>query len=466
MDHLVVLISLTTIVIALAGALWRRTRDVSVLLGSAALYYWSLFGAWGLITDKRGGFSGKNYHYLEQKLFPISLDSAYLETLLLYGGFVIVAQVTLLVLGGRRPDASRALLDLHHGPVLTVSLAAMLASIWLMRDQLSTAWVLNVSAYHYTRFQGDALYTLRQLLNRVALIPAAITFAVLMAGGGSRYFRSHGRRWHLAAYGFLFFGMGAFTFVLGNKNEVLVALLCGCLVYIHGSVRPNLGAAAMAGAAGMWFLYLIDYFRATPIASLTGTVTANIRSTSGVAQFVSSSNEAYGSHFSLYGVLSSDVPLQFGYSIYSLLCSVVPRILWPDRPSDIYEYYTRMVGAMSGQGYSVHHATGWYLNFGMAGVLLGGAVLGGAWAFCLNAWRSQRVSSPLIMQLFSILAPWLFAANLPPLIRAGPEGYKGLIVDCMVVPLLTLALASRRPRTAVNPSITARQHDSRIPGRS
>lgn len=456
MDHLAVLFSLTTIVIALTAALWRRTRDVSVVLGSGALYYWSLFGAWGLITDKLGGFSGKNYHYLEQKLFPIYLDGAYLETLLLYGAFVIVTQITLLVFGGRRPEASRALLDLHHGPVLAVSLSAMVASIWLMRDQLSTAWLLNVSAYHYTRFQGDALYTLRQLLNRVALIPAAIAFAVLVAGGGSRYFRSHGRRWHYAGYGFLFAGMGGFTFVLGNKNEVLVALLCGCLVYVHGSVRPNLGASALAGAGGLWFLYLIDYFRATPIASLTGTISENIGSTSGVAQFVSSSNEAYGSHFSLYGVLAGDVPLQFGYSIYSLLCSVIPRILWPDRPADIYEYYTRMVGAMSGQGYSVHHATGWYLNFGIAGVLLGGAVLGGVWAYCLNAWRRQRVSSVLLVQLFAVLAPWLFAANLPPLIRAGPEGYKGLMVDCMLVPLLTLALASRRPRPLANPTAACR----------
>ena len=39
-----------------------------------ALYYWTLYGAWYIVIDKTGGFSGKNYHYLEYKLFPISLD--------------------------------------------------------------------------------------------------------------------------------------------------------------------------------------------------------------------------------------------------------------------------------------------------------------------------------------------------------------------------------------------------------
>ncbi len=55
----------------------------------AALYYWTLFGAWYIVIDKTGGFSGKNYHYLEYKLFPISLDGNYMLTLALYAGFII-----------------------------------------------------------------------------------------------------------------------------------------------------------------------------------------------------------------------------------------------------------------------------------------------------------------------------------------------------------------------------------------
>ncbi len=72
--------------------------------------------------------------------------------------------------------------------------------------------------------------------------------------------------------------------------------------------------------------------------------------------------------FPLYGVLADEAEPRFGYSLYSLACSVVSRaVLWPDRPADIYNYYADSVGAIQNQGYSVHHATGWYLNFGYRG---------------------------------------------------------------------------------------------------
>ena len=92
----------------------------------------------------------------------------------------------------------------------------------------------------------------------------------------------------------------------------------------------------------------------------------------------------------MYGVLAGNVEPRFGYSLYSLVCSVIPRVLWPDRPRDIYLYYSESVGAIQNQGYSLHHATGWYLNFGYAGVALGALVMGLVWAYCLNAHRRGR----------------------------------------------------------------------------
>ncbi len=66
------LLTIATVVIAiLALTLYRRSGDLGVLVGTAALYYWSLFGAWYIVIDKTGhGFSGKSYHYLEYRCFP------------------------------------------------------------------------------------------------------------------------------------------------------------------------------------------------------------------------------------------------------------------------------------------------------------------------------------------------------------------------------------------------------------
>ena len=108
-----------------------------------------------------------------------------------------------------------------------------------------------------------------------------------------------------------------------------------------------------------------------------------------ISHFVTTSNEAFAAHFSLYGVLAAGTAPKFGYSLYSLACSVIPRVLWPERPRDIYLYYSESVGTIQNQGYSLHHATGWYLNFGYTGVVLGAVALGLIWTACLNA--RQRI---------------------------------------------------------------------------
>src|ERR1019366_3788831 len=120
----------------------------------------------------------------------------------------------------------------------------------------------------YTRSQGDQWFTLHQVLNRVALIPPAIGMGTLAGGKRSRYFVNVERRYTWPAYGLLAAGMGAFTFVLGNKNEVLTALLAGVLAHAGSVRRPAWWKIGAALACGMWFLAAVDFFRATPISGI------------------------------------------------------------------------------------------------------------------------------------------------------------------------------------------------------
>jgi hypothetical protein len=281
----------------------------------------------------------------------------------------------------------------------------------------------------------------------VALLTPAIGLAVLLAGKDSRFFMSIRRRYTLPAYLILFLGMGIFTFVLGNKNEVLEALVAGTLAYLASVRRSHWLKVSFTVAAGLWFLYAIDFFRAVPVAGMRAALTQRLDQATGVAAFVTSSNGAFAAHFSMYGVLTAEIPPKFGYSFYSLVCSIVPRVLWPDRPLDIYFYYSERVGAIQNQGYSLHHATGWYLNFGIPGVALGGIVLGLIWAYCLNARQHIRAKSGLAFRLFATVSPWLFVAYLPALMRAGPEGYKGYLIEAVLIPVGTLLFACR-PRQA------------------
>jgi hypothetical protein len=443
MDYFAILAVATTVIAALTVALYRKRRDVGFLVGMAALYYWTLYGAWYIVIDKTGGFSGKQYQYLEYKLFPISLDRDYMLTLALYSGFIIVIQLTLLLMLARDQGIEIPLLVMRHEPILIIAALAGLASLYIIKDKLSEAWALNTSAYFYTRQQTGEWFTLHQVLNRVAMLPPAIGFATLVAGNRSRFFVNVVRRYTWPGYIVLFLAMGAFTFLLGNKNEVFVSLIAGVLAYLASVRRPSMVKLGLLLIAGMWFLYAIDFFRGTPLSEMREAVNQRLEEATEVATFVTSSNEAYAAHFSLYGVITTGAEPRFGYSLYSLACSVVPRVIWPDRPADIYNYYADSVGAIQNQGYSVHHATGWYLNFGYAGVAIGALVMGLLWAYCLNAHQRIRPSSGLIFRLFATISPWLFVACLPPLIRAGPEGYKGLFIEGLLIPMCTLAFACR-----------------------
>jgi hypothetical protein len=448
MEFFAILAVATTVIAVLTLALYRKRKDVGFLVGTGALYYWTLYGAWYIVIDKTGGFSGKNYHYLEYKLFPIALDSDYMLTLVLYSGFIVLVQLTLLgtLDADKRIEIPR--LVMRHEPILIIAVLAALASLYIIKDKLSEAWALNTSAYIYTRQQTDEWFTLHQVLNRVAMLPPAIGFATLLAGDRSRFFVNVVRRYTWPGYIALFVGMGAFTFVLGNKNEVFMSLITGLLAYLASVRRPSFLKAGLLLIGGMWFLYTIDFFRGTPLSEMREAVNQRIEEATDVASFVTSSNEAYAAHFSLYGVLTTGAEPRFGYSLYSLACSAVPRVLWPDRPADIYNYYADSVGAIQNQGYSVHHATGWYLNFGYTGVALGAIVMGLVWAWCCNAYQRIRPRSGLALRLFAIISPWLFVACLPPLIRAGPEGYKGFIVEGLMIPMGTLAFACRPKRNA------------------
>lgn len=449
MEFFAMLGAATAIIGALTLALYRKRRDAGFLVGAGALYYWTLYGAWYIVIDKMGGFSGKNYHYLEYKLFPVALDGNYMLTLALYSGFLIVVLLTVLVSIPRGREVEIPRLVLRHEPILIIAAIAGLASLYIIKDKLGEAWALNTSAYLYTRRQTDEWFTLHQVLNRVAMLPPAIGLATLLAGDQSRYFVNVVRRYTWPGYFLLFTGMGVFTFVLGNKNEVFTSLLAGLLAYFASVKRPSFVKAGLLLASGMWFLYTIDFFRGTPISEMSEAVSQRLEDATEVASFVTSSNEAYAAHFSLYGVLANGAEPRFGYSLYSLACSVVPRVLWPDRPADIYSYYAESVGAIQNQGYSVHHATGWYLNFGYAGVALGAVVLGLVWAYCLNAHRRIRPGSGLRFRLFATISPWLFVACLPPLIRAGPEGYKGFLVEGLLIPLVVLSFACRPQKESV-----------------
>ncbi len=458
MEYYEVLTCATLVIAALAMALWVRTRDFSVILGIAVLYYWSLYGAWFLITDKLGGSSGRLYGYLEAKMFAISLDENYFKTLVYYGVFIIAVELALLFLVKPAPprQATGRPLWVSHGYLLLFATSAGLVSYLLIRPYISEALQIGLSGYKATR-DSSPYFSIHQVLNRAALIVVAIGFATLCSDERPRLIAAERRHSTIAAYIAVIGGLFSFNFVLGNKNEPLNAGLVACLLYIYNSRRLRVLSLVAAVTAGMSGLWLIDHFRAYPLAEVAQQFASlDFSSLLGDSYgLVNASNEPFAAHFSMYGALAYHIVPVFGQSFVSLAASMVPRLLWEARPADVYTYYAASVGAISGQGYTIHHATGWYLNFGAAGVPLGGITLGCVWGGCLNAYRNRaRAASPWGLA-FRTLAPWLFVAFLPNLIRAGIESYKALAFEGLLIPVTVVALAGWRRKRSVARSTVA-----------
>ena len=72
---------------------------------------------------------------------------------------------------------------------------------------------------------------------------------------------------------------------------------------------------------------------------------------------------------------------QLGQTYIPAVTSIIPRILWPDRPANNHNYLARMFGLIAPNDFLTvvnipAFPTELYLNFGTAGVVFGGLLFG------------------------------------------------------------------------------------------
>ena len=449
----------SAIFLAEAALLYHRGRSIAFPLGLVLMYHLTLVGAWLLVAENRGFDpvnAGLGYTYLYERLFPVRLDDDYRLALQLYATFLVTIGGVLL-LRVRPLTAARANapppLPLSHGRLLTVCGAAAAGTFLFFRESIQLALSSGASAYVISRAgENNPAFAIGAILSRAALMPAALGLATLCSGPGARYIVARTTRpWHLLGYVVVIGGMFALAATLGSKNELLTSMITGVLFYLANSPRPRYGILIGLGSVAAVSIGAIELLRASPLALIGSAVNRDTAFLVLTAPFTS--NEIFAAHFSMYGALHEHLPLTWGASLENFALSVVPRLFWPDRPPDVYAYYASGVGATEGQGYTIHHATGWYLNFGLPGVVIGAVVLAWIWSSLHNAIAAD-LPRRLVGRVFTVIAPWTFVAGIPGLIRSGPEGYKGLIINSLLVPtcILVVACAVFRARPVLAPT--------------
>jgi hypothetical protein len=452
MEFYLILTLTTSAIAALAALLYLKTRHIGFPVGVALLYYWSLYGAWSIVMAQMSGESGKQYEYLAQRMFPVELNDHYLMTLVLYAAFIGLVEMTLLCVVAERVPVDEPAVEqpikMSHISIFVLVIVSLVGSFVILAEQLSSAADLNMSAYVATRGGlGDyhPLFTVHQVLNRVAVFSLAIGSSVYLAKNSGVFLA--GSRSILVGLGYLLLLVGTFGYLsmLGNKNELFAALILGGVFYAANTARIQWHMAIPIGLLAVLSIGAINYLRSLPMLALLDTETW--WEAMAEAPEIRSSGEAFAAHFSLYGILQNNAPLTYGASFVTLAKSLVPRFYSGERSLGTYVDYAESLGIYegpTGEAYTVHHAAGWYLNFGLWGLLVGAVILGLVWGWCYNAHAKASKGECRWQNFLAIVAPVGLVSAIPLLVRAGPDAYKGLVIEAFIIPTFIIWCATTR----------------------
>lgn len=462
MIHYSLLIFFTAIIFYLAIKIWQKTKEPAFILGIALIYYWTLAGAWFIIFDCLTGDKGKefgvHYYHYRDALFPIFLDNYYLLTILYYSLFIIFVQGCILFFT-KKPSIEiqkESPVFINHTILISACIIGAIVSCILVWNEILIAAKFDQSIYVVTRLQPGRFSTLHQLINFCIVISLYIGLISYISGKNGKYITGDNSKKILWFYIFCVFFVEGYLLLLGNKREIFFAGIFGGLFYysnVSGKVKwqpiallvliiftPMLFNDGLRAYSPVW---LTNYFDTTGLElHLMEVIQYTEFSVAGSVLTFLFSNEMFSAHFSMYGILSQHVPLTYGASIYSFVYSLIPKIILPNRPETCYDYYVNSVHALKGQGYTIHHATGWFINFGAAGVLFGGALLGSLWAWFYNKKNALFKVKNKFLKLLFIIGLSGFTAQIPSLIRSGPEAYKAMIFEALIIPTVIIYFSS------------------------
>lgn len=145
------------------------------------------------------------------------------------------------------------------------------------------------------------------------------------------------------------------------------------------------------------------------------------------------SNELFAGHFSLYGIIKHNVKPKMGLSFRALFEIVKPKSSRSKEVLDSYSYYAKELNFPEGQGFTINHISGWYLNFSYFGIPTGGAFLA---LIIVGVFMKQSLANTGVKELIWLIVLCSITAFSAMLVRGGPEAFKALIIEAIIVPVV------------------------------
>lgn len=481
------LVAFTIFIFRNAFKVWKVYNDFTFPLSTLIIFYFTIAGAYIFPLDVYSGFQGYKIglHYLPifDRLFPVGFDKDYFISCIYYAIFILAYQYTYMIFVRKYLKSNN--IDIHENKkqpfeivinpwlVMAISFVCIFISAYIMKKEIYYAVAHEKSIYLITRSNNNPFYTLHQLGNEFCVLIPFIAYSLTLIR--SDYFNIKVSNRVNSFYILIFtcFIASLYISCLGNRREILSGFVICILICVNKFKGIDWKRFSVLLVVVLAMFFSNDFFRSRVIPrelnSFFNLVDNRVMNEEIVDPQISSkadskidlkstigsvllSNELFYAHFSMYGAIHHKIPLTYGSSYLYLATSVIPRNIYPNRPIDSYSYYALAVKAIPGQIYTIHHATACYINFGVPGVIFGGIVLGVifAFGFCFNFYTLKRRNTFLI--LLKYLIPFLLCGQLVTFITAGPEAYKSMILEGVVIPILLLWLCSKQSKTGVQES--------------
>lgn len=428
----IILFVITLYSILIVRKLYKKSGSLVPVIPVVVMYFWSIYGAWSWIPLKMAGKTGP----YEEILFTVNVDDNYFMMILLYSVFIIIfSQYILANIRRGQFDSIKSSYYFKKIEALgnSKTYKFFILALWLgyvlftMRD-ISSAMSGDVSAYQLSRFDSTAgIYrTLVQFMGD--------TFTYLSI---PLLFLKNNKKCKIRTL-LLFTSFFGINFVLGNRNVLICGLIIGVILYseLYGCRKLLKIKTIVIGACLLTAIQFISFVRGLSVnALLQGGYQYGFFE---VLTSTTHSSEQYAAQISMYGVLKYDVPITFGRGVLYFFSTFIPSIVGLERPERLYQYYLQQtVHQKLDIGVTIHHATGWYLDFGVVGIVIGGLL----WGYVLLSLYNRKRSFVFLYGaiVFSVI-------SIQMIRDAGIESYKGGFLLATVIPMLIIYFCTKKRR--------------------
>jgi hypothetical protein len=437
MNDLIVLFELfiSICIVPLIIILAVNKKNIILFFYLALAYLYTVYGFTIILIEERFGkiYFGKKdfqYDYLFAKMFDVKVNDSFSISMFAVLIFILILSLISSALVNRLKYYK---VDYQINHIRTWLLSGIFIALSVSVVVFNVNWnsiaANNENLYTALRYKDELplFYSIHQLCIRGALF-----VALLVMFEPSR----DGRNGLMFLKIVPLIVLTLYCTLLGNRAELISFFLMASTIYAM-QTRITL-KALFAAVVTLTVISLIGSVRGLKIDSEFSV--SDLFNPLGAIWNLISSNEFFAPVLSLYGVIDKNVDPSYLISFYWLLFSVIPRDFGLERPQDSYLYYATNTINDFGQGYAMHHITSYYINFGLVGFVLCGIVLSFIFIVSFTIRNKEIARNSIERKLFKLWMPAFVMGLYPSILRGGIEGYKGLIVEGLLLPFILIIL--------------------------